>query len=146
MGILRLCDEEPATVRPTTTVADTILVMLERHVGAVGVVDDKGVVAGIFTERDVLRKLALSGRDPARVEVHEMMTTPVIMATTDTPAVEALDVMLERHFRHLPIVDRDGKLLGMLSIRNLLQSEIDNLRQQMDSMEHYVSNDGPGGD
>jgi Mg/Co/Ni transporter MgtE len=75
-----------------------------------------------------------------------MMTTPVIMATQEMTAGEALDVMVERHFRHLPIVDRDGKLLGMLSIRNLLQSEIDNLRQQMDSMEHYVSNDGPGGD
>ena len=146
MSILQLCDEVPAAVKPTTTVADTIVVMLEKHVGAVGVVDDQGIVAGIFTERDVLRKLALSGRDPAKVEVHEMMTTPVIMATTEMTAGEALDVMVERHFRHLPIVDRDGKLLGMLSIRNLLQSEIDNLRQQMDSMEHYVSNDGPGGD
>lgn len=146
MSILHLCDEVPATVKPTTTVADTIVVMLEKRVGAVAVVDEKGVVAGIFTERDVLRKLALSGRDPAKIQVHELMTTPVEMATQDMTAGEALEVMVDRHFRHLPIIDRDGKLLGMLSIRNLLQAEIDNLRQQMDSMEHYVSNDGPGGD
>jgi len=53
--------------------------------------------------------------------------------------------MVDRHYRHLPIVDNDGHLLGMLSIRNLLQAEIDELRQEMDSLEHYVSNDGPGG-
>ncbi len=145
MSILNLCDEVPATVKPTTTVADTIRLMLEKRVGAVAVVDEKDVVAGIFTERDVLRKLALSGRDPAKLQVHEIMTTPVEMATADMTPGQALEVMVDRHFRHLPIVDRDGKLLGMLSIRNVLQSEIDNLRQQMDSMEHYVSNDGPGG-
>ncbi len=53
--------------------------------------------------------------------------------------------MIERHFRHLPVVDSNGKLLGMLSIRNLLQFRIDDLSQQLDSLEQYVSNDGPGG-
>jgi len=53
--------------------------------------------------------------------------------------------MVERHFRHLPVVDKNGKLLGMLSIRNLLQLRIDDLTQQLDSLEQYVSNDGPGG-
>ena len=74
-----------------------------------------------------------------------MMTTPVEMATLATGPGEALATMVERHFRHLPIVDNNGKLLGMLSIRNLLQSRIDELTQQLDSLEQYVSNDGPGG-
>ena len=52
---------------------------------------------------------------------------------------------LERHFRHLPVVDKNGKLLGMLSIRNLLEWRIDALTQELDSLEQYVSNDGPGG-
>ena len=146
MSILHFCDEMPASVKPTASVAQTIRLMLERRVGAVAVVDEEHKVAGIFTERDVLRKLALSGRDPDTVPVHELMTTPVEMATPEMGPREALEVMVERHYRHLPIVDNDGHLLGMLSIRNLLQAQIDELRQQMDSLEHYVSNDGPGGD
>ena len=67
------------------------------------------------------------------------------MATRDTKPGEALSVMVERHFRHLPVVDDRGKLLGMLSIRNLLQGQIDDLSQRLDSLEQYVSNDGPGG-
>ena len=145
MSVLDLCDPEAATVPVEATVADAIRMMLDRHVGAVGVVDAEGRVAGIFTERDVLRKLALQSHDPESMPVREMMTTPVEMATLITGPGEALATMVERHFRHLPVVDNTGKLLGMLSIRNLLQSRIDELTQQLDSLEQYVSNDGPGG-
>jgi hypothetical protein len=53
--------------------------------------------------------------------------------------------MVDRHFRHLPVADRYGKLLGMLSIRNVLQWRIDDLSGELDALEQYVSNDGPGG-
>ena len=145
MGVLEMCDLEAATVQVEANVADAIRVMLDRHVGAVCVVDSDDRVAGIFSERDVLRKVSLSGRDPERTLVRELMTTPVEMATAATRPGEALATMVERHYRHLPIVDNDGKLLGMLSIRNLLQSRIDDLTQELDSLEQYVTNDGPGG-
>ena len=145
MNILNLCDEKPASVTPEATAAQAIQTMLDQRVGAVAVLDSEGKVAGIFTERDVLQKLALSGRDPNKVPVREVMTTPVEMATTEMTPGEALAEMVECHVRHLPIVDANGKLLGMLSIRNLLQAQIDELRQNLDSLEHYVSNDGPGG-
>jgi CBS domain-containing protein len=119
MSVLDLCDPEAATVPVEATVADAIRMMLDRHVGAVGVVDTEGRVAGIFTERDVLRKLALQSHDPESIPVRQMMTTPVEMATLATGPGEALATMVERHFRHLPVVDNTGKLLGMLSIRNL---------------------------
>jgi CBS domain-containing protein len=109
------------------------------------VVDSEGRVAGIFTERDVLRKLSLTGRDPATTPVRELMTTPVELATTSTTPFEALAIMLERHFRHLPVVNNSGKLLGLLSIRNLLEQRIGDLSQELDSLEQYVTNDGPGG-
>jgi CBS-domain-containing membrane protein len=73
------------------------------------------------------------------------MTTPVEMATQETRPGEAMATMVERHFRHLPVVDNNGKLLGILSIRNLLEWRIDGLTQELDSLEQYVSNDGPGG-
>lgn len=145
MSVLELCDPEAAAVSVDASAADAIRTMIARHVGAVGVIDGEGRVAGIFTERDILRKLALEPRDPETTPVRDLMTTPVEMATLSTGPGEALSVMVERHFRHLPVVDNDGKLLGMLSIRNLLQSRIDELTQQLDSLEQYVSNDGPGG-
>ena len=143
--LLHLCDEKPAAVTADATAANAIQAMIDHRVGAVAVLDSEGRVAGIFTERDVLQKLALSGRDPAKVPIGEVMTTPVELATPNTTPGEALHEMIECHFRHLPIVDREGKLLGMLSIRHLLQWRVDELTQQLDSMEQYVSNDAPGG-
>lgn len=145
MTVLELCDPEPAAVPVEATVADAIRTMLERHVGAVAIIDSEQRVAGVFTERDVLRKLALSKLQPESTPVRELMTTPVEMATRATGPGEAMATMVERHFRHLPVVDNDCRLLGMLSIRNLLQWRIDDLTQELDSLEQYVANDGPGG-
>jgi CBS domain-containing protein len=145
MSILTLCDEVPAKVNPETTIADAINLMIASRVGAVAVVDKENKVAGIFTERDVLKKFALSGKDPAKTQVREMMNTPVMMATIHTTAREALEVMVEKHFRHLPVADDQARLLGILSIRNLLQAQVDELTQELDSLETSLTNDAAGG-
>jgi CBS domain-containing protein len=145
MTLLELCDPEPAFVRLDANAQDAIRVMLDRHVGAVGVIDNERRVAGIFTERDVLRKMSLAGKEPARTSICEVMTTPVDMATPGTAPGTAMATMVERHYRHLPIVDDSGHLLGMLSIRNLLEWRVDDLTQELDSLEQYMTNDGPGG-
>jgi CBS domain-containing protein len=145
MGLLHLCDEHPAAAHPHTSAADAIRLMLEHRVGAVTVVDDSRVVVGVFTERDVLRKLALSGRDPEKTPVAELMTSPVVLATPSTSPGEAFATMMERHFRHLPVVDDRGRLVGMLSIRNLLEWRVDELTDRLDTMEQYITNDAPGG-
>ena len=143
MAILDLCDKESAAVHPESTVAEAIRLMLARRVGAVVVVDANRVV-GIFTERDVLKKLALSGRDPEKVPVSELMTTPVDAASLQTSPGDALASMLEHHFRHLPVVDSSGRLRGVLSIRNLLHGQMQELRRQLDSLEQYFASEGPG--
>jgi CBS domain-containing protein len=145
MSVLELCDREIAAVGMEATVADAIHKMLDHHVGAVAIVDDEYRVAGIFTERDVLRKMSLSNLDPRATSIRELMTTPVEMATRGTGAGEALSIMLERHFRHLPVADDNGRLLGILSIRDLLEWRVDDLSRELESLEQYVSNDGPGG-
>jgi CBS domain-containing protein len=145
MSVLELCDREIAAVGLDASVAEAINKMLDHHVGAVAVVDSDYRVAGIFTERDVLRKLSLSRLDPHSTSVRDLMTTPVEMATRGTGAGEALGIMLERHFRHLPVADDSGKLLGILSIRNLLEWRVDDLSRELEALEQYVSNDGPGG-
>jgi CBS domain-containing protein len=145
MGVLELCDYPPAAVSVEASVAEAVRLMLDVHVGAVTVVDAEKRVAGIFTERDVLRQFSLSGRSLENTPIREVMTTPVELATPETSPGEALSTMIDRHFRHLPIADRYGKLLGMLSIRNVLQWRIDDLSQELDALEQYVANDGPGG-
>jgi CBS domain-containing protein len=145
MGVLELCDYPPATVAMEASASDAVRLMLDLHVGAVTVVDSEKRVAGIFTERDVLLKFALSGRKLEETPIRDAMTTPVELASPETTPGEALATMVDRHFRHLPIADRHGKLLGMLSIRNVLQWRIDDLSQELDSLEQYVANDGPGG-
>src|SRR5580704_2780897 len=145
MSVLELCDREIAAVPLEATVADAMHKMLDHHVGAVAVVDSEYRVAGIFTERDVLRKLALSRLDPHNTSVRDLMTTPVEMATLGTGPGEALGIMLERHFRHLPVADDRGRLLGILSIRNLLEWRVDDLSRELEALEQYASNDGPGG-
>ena len=138
MNILEMCDWEAATVPLEATVEQAIRTMLDRRVGAVAVIDENRRVAGIFTERDVLRRLSLGEHDLRKVSVREVMTAPVEMATRATTAGEALATMVERHYRHLPIVDDNGQLLGMLSMRNLLQARIDTLTHQLDQVRSVV--------
>ena len=136
MSLLEWCDEGPATVSVLATVEEAVGKMLDKDVGAVAVIDEHGVVAGMFTERDVLAKFALSGRVAGATPVHELMSPMVEMATQETTAAEALKVMLERHYRHLPVVDDQGRVLGILSIRNILEARIDDLLAKLDSKSH----------
>ncbi len=136
MSLLEWCDEGPATVSLLATVEDAVRTMMEKQVGAVAVIDEQGIVAGMFTERDVLAKFALSGRDPKTTLVRELMSPIVEMATQETTPAEALAVMLERHYRHMPIVDDHGKVLGICSIRNILEARVDDLLEQLDGSVH----------
>ncbi len=144
MNILKTADVPPAVVAPTVTVLEAIEEMVRKRVGAVAVVQS-GRLVGIFSERDVMLRVVMTRRDPSGTKIVEVMTSKVETATEDTTPGEALSLMLERHIRHLPIVDSAGHVLGMLSIRNLLQSRVDDLSQQLDSLETYLTADGPGG-
>lgn len=145
MNVLSLCDEKTAVVAHTASVEHAISVMNACHVGAVAVVDDRDRLSGIFTERDVLVKFALSGRNAKETRVSELMTTPAHTASDHISPGEALAVMIERHFRHLPIVDTAGRVLGILSIRDLLQWRAEDLSHELDALEQYYSNDSLGG-
>ena len=131
MTLLQWCDEGPATVGLDAMVYDAVRKMIDKAVGAVAVIDDQGIVAGMFTERDVLAKFALSGQDPKQTPVRDMMSPMVEMGTEATTPSEALEVMLERHYRHMPIVDDQGRVLGIISIRNILQARVDDLLAQL---------------
>jgi CBS domain-containing protein len=131
MSILDYCAANPANVSLSATAADAIEAMINRRMGAAAIVDEHGIVAGVFTERDVMTRVALSGRDPRRIPITEVMTTPVLLATRDTSIAEATAVMINHQKRHLPVVEDDGRLIGILSIRHVLERKVDELTAQI---------------
>jgi CBS domain-containing protein len=144
MSLLKIAHVPPATVEPGASVLRAVEVMAEEGVGAVAVVEG-GELRGIFTERDVMLRVVLKNRRPQDTKVSEVMTSPVETIAEETTAEEALTHMLDRHLRHLPIVDAGGKMLGMLSIRNLLEHTVEDLSRELHSLDQYLLNDGPGG-
>ncbi len=106
------------TIRPEATVLEATRKMNQHKIGALVVMQDNQVV-GIFTERDVLRRVVAEQRDPTTLSVAEVMTTEVICAEPDTDTEEAAAIMKNRRIRHLPVCDADGNLLGMISIGDL---------------------------
>jgi CBS domain-containing protein len=106
------------TVGREATVLQATLLMNEHKIGAL-VVTDGGRIGGIFTERDVLRRVVGEQRDPARTTVAEVMNEEVFCCSAQTTLEEASGAMKNRRIRHLPVVDDDGRLQGMISIGDL---------------------------
>jgi CBS domain-containing protein len=100
------------------TVLQGVLLMREHQIGCL-LVRDQDQVAGIFTERDVLWQVVAEGRDPARTTIGEVMTTDVVGCTPDTPLEEARTAMKVRRLRHLPVMDGNRELVGLISIGDL---------------------------
>jgi CBS domain-containing protein len=144
MGLLRIAQSPIVTVAPNTTVLEAVLMMDREGIGAVAVVDH-GNLVGIFSERDVMLRVVLARRNPEQTEIRAVMSSPVETIRRDSLADDALKMMLEKHIRHLPVIDSAGMPVGMLSIRNLLHEKVADLTDQLDSLEAYFSADGVGG-
>jgi len=112
--------KDPLLLTRTSTVTDAIELMKERHEGCVLVKDDRGKLAGIFTEHDVAARVAARGRDPVRTRLEEVMTPNPVTLQKDDPLVWALHRMGVDGFRHLPVVE-DERPVGFLSVRTVLQ-------------------------
>ena len=132
------------TVSRKATLLEAVEVMSATQVGSVVVVDGDEL-QGMFSERDVMLRVVLEGRNPRFTLVEEAMTTPVQTISVRTSGDEALSIMLQEHIRHLPIVDDDGHVQSIVSMRGLLEEKIVELHQQLDSLESYITFDGNGG-
>jgi CBS domain-containing protein len=147
MSILKIAHVPPARVETEQTVFEAVQVMAKEGVGAVAVIEkgEKAELCGVFTERDLMLRVVFQQLDPQQTKVRDVMTSPVTTIPEDMTAEEAFNQLVERHMRHLAIVSPDGDLLGMLSIRNLLEHLIEDLKRELHSFDQYFSNDGPGG-
>jgi CBS domain-containing protein len=112
--------DDVLTIEPTATLGAAARKMRQRNVGAAVVVDEEGAVVGIFTERDLLRAIADS-RNPDVGQVQSYMTSDPITLSPDHSPSGAAQIMSERKFRHIPVVD-GGKLVGIVSIRDLVSA------------------------
>lgn len=144
MGLLRIAQAPVVAVTPQTTVIEAVRTMDQEAIGAVAIVENNRL-RGIFSERDVMLRVVLQQRNPKDTTMREVMTFPVETISRNATVDDALKFMLEKHIRHLPVVTNDGRLAGMLSIRNLLHEKVDELTDQLDSLEAYFTADGAGG-
>jgi CBS domain-containing protein len=131
----------PLQLAPNTTVLEAARAMTESHVGAVLVVDDWGKPLGIFTERDLMTRIVVPRRNPDQVRVQEVMTGDLFTATPDTPLASAREQLQARHVRHLPVV-RDGRVVEMLSLRDILRADLEETAHELDDLTHYIQGQG----
>ena len=126
------------TVSSKSSVADAIRTMHAEKVGAVMVPDAEGCPVGIFTERDVVRLYADGDRDFDQLRVEARMTCSLVLGRLAMSADEALGLMTERRFRHLPVVE-DGKLLGVVSIGDLVKIKLSETAEEAQALRAYIT-------
>ena len=126
------------TVSAKSSVADAIRTMHAEKVGAVMVPDAEGCPVGILTERDVVRLYADGDRDLDTLAVEARMTCSFVVGLLSMSVDEALGLMTERRFRHLPVVE-DGKLLGLVSIGDLVKVKLNETAQEAQALRAYIA-------
>ena len=125
------------TISPAASVLDALQLMADKGIGALIVTEGASIV-GIFTERDYARKIALMGRTSAVTQVKDVMTTAVMFVRPDQTSEECMQLMSNTRLRHLPVVD-NGKLVGMISIGDLVKDIISEQKFIIEQLENYIT-------
>ena len=127
------------TITPEASVFDAVQLMADKDIGAL-LVMDADAIAGIVTERDYARKIVLMSRSSRQTPVREIMTSAVMYVRPDQTSEECMVLMTENRLRHLPVID-GGRLLGIISIGDLVKDIIAEQRFTIEQLEHYISGD-----
>ncbi len=137
--VRHLLASKPATlfsIAPDAPVIEAVRAMAEHGVGAL-LVMSAGALAGIVSERDYARKVVLRGRASADTPVAQIMSSPVLTVTPETTVQQCMVLMTERRIRHLPVVD-GGRVIGVVSIGDLVKSLIEEQRRTIEQLESYI--------
>ena len=125
------------TIAPHETVLKAITLMAEKGIGALVVTHEDSVV-GILSERDYTRKVALMQRTSFDTTVNEIMTAKVLTITRSASIEDCLDLMTDKHLRHLPVVEND-KLIGLISIGDLVKAAMEDQHKLIEQLQQYIS-------
>jgi len=129
---------EVVTTESENTVEDAIRAMHRRKISAL-VIADHGKPVGIFTERDVLRcYVATDGKNFKEIPLRDAMTTNLVVAELEDELNDIMAVLIDRNIRHLPVVD-NGALIGMLSVRDIIQSQVQKLTSEIHYLKDYIA-------
>ncbi|HZB44606.1 MAG TPA: CBS domain-containing protein [Pyrinomonadaceae bacterium] len=132
-----MCNRESYFVRDTATAFDAADYMAARNIGAVCVLDAEDKLCGIFSERDLLKRVIVAHLDPANVPIRQVMSEPrAVIDCAETPH-EALERMEQIGSRHLPVVDGE-KFVGMLSMRDIMRVEISEQGAELQLLHEYI--------
>lgn len=125
------------SIAPEAPVLDAIRLMADRSIGALPVIAD-GQLLGIVSERDYARKVILKNRSSADTPVRDIMTASVVTISPDESVHDCMEIMTQRRIRHLPVVER-GKVVGMVSIGDLVKAVIEEQQQTITQLERYIA-------
>ena len=130
--------DEIVTIRPDTTVAEAARLLSERRIGAVVVSSDGRRAEGILSERDIVRELGRSGAEVLDRKASEMMTSKVSTCVCADDALEVLERMTQRRFRHLPVVNDKGEMLGVVSIGDVVFGRLKELSAEKEALTGMI--------
>ena len=125
------------TIAPAASVLDALRLMADKSIGALIVTEGEAIV-GIFTERDYARKIALMGRTSAVTQVKDVMTSAVMFVKPDQTSEQCMQIMSNNRLRHLPVLN-NGKLVGMISIGDLVKDIISEQKFIIEQLENYIT-------
>jgi CBS domain-containing protein len=137
--ILQKKGGQPITVPASATVADAIRAMTGHKVGSVMIPNADGSPAGIFTERDVLNLCAEGRTDFVEMSIRPCMTCAMTTGKPGDKVSEILVIMTAKRFRHMPVVDEDGKMIGVVSIGDLVKAKLEETAQEAQALREYIT-------
>ena len=135
--ILQLKGRDVLVTSPDSTVYDSLALLAQHEVGALVVVEDNRPV-GLFSERDYARKVILKSLSSHDLLVRAIMASPVICVDTSLTVDKAMGIMTERRVRHLPVLDDNAQLTGIVSIGDLVKDIIAEQQYTIDQLQHYI--------
>jgi CBS domain-containing protein len=133
-------DDSPYFVPKTASVREALKLMAERNVGAITVTDGEQMI-GIFSERDYARKVSASGNCSLDTPVKNLMTTEMVTVNLGSTLEECMNLMIQWHIRHLPIMD-SGRLVGMVSMRDVVEALLSMKEDLINNLENYILGEG----
>ncbi|MBI3215702.1 MAG: CBS domain-containing protein [Mycobacterium sp.] len=136
--VLRNKGADVATVRPEATVDELLTGLAERNIGAMVVVGSAGVIAGIVSERDVVRKLHEHGPDVLALPVAQIMTSVVATCSLESSVDDLSELMTEKRVRHIPVLV-DGRLAGIVSIGDVVKTRMEELKTERQQLQAYIT-------